>query len=725
MKKKILTLLLAGSSCALFAQTGKKELSLEDIYVEGKFRTESVYGLNSMKDGKHFSSVERDPATGEMYLVQYEYQTGKATDTILRSASLKYEGIQLPASGTFSSEESKILLKTDVEPIYRRSTIENNFIYDRKDGSITPLSEKGRQKYANFSPDASRVAFVRDNNLFIKNLKTGEEKQITSDGKYNHIINGGTDWVYEEEFEFARAFFWSPDGKKIAYYKFNESEVKQYNFAVYDQLYPTDYRYKYPKPGEANSVVSIHIYDLESGKTVKADIGEETNQYIPRIKWTQNPSQLCIFRMNRHQNKLEYLLADAASGQTRLLLTRESDTYISINDDLHFLSDGEGFVFTSERNGYNHIYLYGMDGEIIRQVTDGSWEVTALYGIDEERKLIYFQSAENSPLQRDIYSISLKGTGKKKLSDREGSNDAVFSADFSYFINYHSAAGVPTIVTVNNRKGEVLRTLEDNSTLKETLSDYDLAEKEFLQIPSAEDGIMLNAWMIRPPDFDPSKKYPVFMYVYGGPGSQTVTDSWAGGDLWYQLMAQKGYIVVSVDNRGTGGRGAEFKKMTYLNLGKMETEDQIAAAEWLATQSYVDGSRIGIYGWSYGGYMASLCITRGAEVFKAAVAGAPVTSWRFYDSIYTERYLRTPQENEDGYDLNSPIHYADQLKGNYLLIHGTADDNVHFQNSVEMAEALVKAGKQFQSFFYPNEHHGVRYRYHLQTMITDFILENL
>lgn len=731
MKKKVhslsfsLSILFTLCTGPLLAQTGDKELTLEEIFRSRKFEAKTVDGLSSMKDGMHFTSVGRNNATGEAFLIEYEYETGQATDTILRSGQLQFQGMQLPVNGTFSDDESKVLLKTDVEPVYRYSTIENNFIYDREDGSITPLSNGGKQKYATFSPDASRVAFVRDNNIFVKNLENGEEKQITRDGKHNHIINGALDWVYEEEFQFTRAFFWSPDGKKIAYYKFDESKVKQYNFAVYDQLYPSDYRYKYPKPGEANSVVSIHIYDLESGKTVSARVGEESDQYIPRIKWTQDPSQLCIFRMNRHQNKLEYLLADAESGETKLLLARSSDTYIDINDDLHFLADGERFLFTSEKDGYNHIYLYGMDGSLIRQVTEGPWEVTALYGVDQQNELIYFESTERSPLQRDVYVISFDGHGKQRLSSQEGTNEAVFSADFSYYINYYDASGVPSVVTVNNNKGEILRTLEDNSTLNTILSGYALSEKEFLQIPAAREGIMLNAWMIKPPDFDPSKKYPVFMYVYGGPGSQTVTNSWEDNDLWYQLMAQRGYLVVSVDNRGTGGRGAEFKKMTYLNLGEMETEDQIAAAKWLAGQDYVDSARIGIYGWSYGGYMASLCITRGADVFAAAVAGAPVTSWRFYDSIYTERYLRTPQENKDGYDLNSPIHYADRLKGAYLLIHGTADDNVHFQNSAEMAEALIRADKQFDSFFYPNEHHGVRYRYHLQTMITKFIMENL
>ncbi|HYH55289.1 MAG TPA: S9 family peptidase, partial [Anseongella sp.] len=540
-----------------WAQTGEKTLSLEEIYVEGKFRTESVYGLNSMNDGEHYSSVQQDPRNGETFLIQYEYSTGKATDTILRSADLQHEGRQLPLTGVFSEDERLVLLQTDVEQVYRRSTIENNYIYDRKDKSVTPLSEKGRQKYAAFSPGASHVAFVRDNNIFIKYLEKGEEKQITTDGKYNHIINGGTDWVYEEEFEFARAFFWSPDGKKIAYYKFDESKVKQYNFAVYDSLYPTDYRYKYPKPGEQNSEVSIHIYDLETGKTVRAATGEEADQYIPRILWTRDPGLLCIFRMNRHQNKLEYLLADAATGETSVMLTRESDTYIGINDDLHFLSDGKTFILTSEQDGYNHIYHYAMNGELIRQVTSGNWEVTALYGIDEKNKRIYYQAAESSPLQRDICSISLNGRNKKKLSSREGANTAVFSKDFSYFINYFDAAGIPTIVTVNDKEGKLLRTLEDNNDLIKTLSDYKLGRKEFFQLPSASEGIMLNAWMIKPPGFNPSKKYPVFMYVYGGPGSQTVTNSWAGGDLWYQLLAQKGYIVVSVDNRGTGGRGAE------------------------------------------------------------------------------------------------------------------------------------------------------------------------
>lgn len=730
IKRLVFVSLFLAVTLLTWAQnTDRKELTLEDIWKKPAFSSKVVSGLNSMKDGKHYSSFFTD-AVGKTFILQYNYATGKVTDTILSPANLVLDGIQIDMDDyQFSSDEKLLLISSETEPVYRRSTKALNYIFDRRSNMLFPLSDKdkGKQQFATFSPDGKKVAFMRDNDLYLADLYSRKETRLTSDGKWNHIINGGTDWVYEEEFEFARAFFWSPDGKKIAFYRFDETNVKQFSMAKYNDLYPEEYKYKYPKAGEENAVVSIHMYDLESGKTVKVDVGPEKDQYIPRIKWTADPLLLCVLRMNRLQNKLEYLLADP-SGKTRILLTEESQTYVEVNDDLIFLQDGKSFLISSERNGYRHLYLYNMNGKLTKQVTSGNWDVTSLYGVDEKNKLIYYQSAEGSPLRRDVYVVKLDGSGKNKLSTKPGTNDAVFSADYSNFINYHTDANTPLFITLNDRNGVQMRVLENNTALREKLAEYKLPRKEFISIP-VEGGIQLNAWMIKPADFDPKKKYPVFMFVYGGPGSQTVTDSWGGQTgMWYHYLASKGYLVVSVDNRGTGARGADFKKMTYLELGKYETIDQIGSAKWLAKQPYVDGSRIGIQGWSYGGYMSSLCITKGADVFKMAIAVAPVTTWRYYDSIYTERYLRTPQQNAKGYDENSPINFVDQLKGAYLIVHGTADDNVHFQNSVEMVDALIKAGKKFESAYYPDKHHsisGSATRYHLYSKMTDFIMENL
>ncbi|MCO4294083.1 S9 family peptidase [Solitalea sp. MAHUQ-68] len=723
MKKIISPVLLFLVPLAGIAQ--KKSITLEDIYVKRSFVAGGVFGLNSMKDGKTYSSLVNDKTKNDNYVLKYEYATGLVKDTVLKSSQLKYKGKDLKLDDySFSNDENKVLIATETEPVYRRSNLINNYILDRNTKTLTAVSEGGKQKYANFSPDASKIAFVRDNNIFIKDLVSGEEKKITNDGIKNKIINGGTDWVYEEEFEFARAFFWSPDGKKIAYYKFDETEVPEISIPVYNGLYPEEYRYKYPKAGEKNSIVSIHVFDLATGTTTTVDVGPEKDQYIPRIKWTNDANTLCVLRMNRHQDKLEYLLANAQTGATKSIFTETDKSYVEVTNDLTFLSDNKSFITTTEQDGYRHIYLYDLTGKLIRQITKGPWEVTSLYGIDEKTKTIYFQSAETSATKREIYSIKLDGSGKKKLTTAEGTNNATFSADFSYFINSYSNANTPAVFSLKDKTGKQLRVLEENTKLNSQLAGFNYSGKQFIEVPMP-DGIKLNAWVIKPSNFDATKKYPVFMYAYGGPGSQQVLDGWNSGDIWFQMLADKGYIVFCMDNRGTGARGAAFKKSTYLQLGKFEIQDQIDAAKWLGTQSYVDASRIGYYGWSFGGYMASLAITRGADVFKMAIAGAPVTSWRFYDSIYTERFLRTPQENPSGYDDNSPINYADKLKGKFLMIHGTFDDNVHFQNSAEMSLALIKKNKQFESFYYPNEHHGVRYRYQLQTMMVDFILKNL
>lgn len=730
----IVAALISAFTIQVFAQnSAKKQLSNEEIWGKPLFNAKSISGLRSMKDGKHYSSFYTDPNTKETFILAYEYATGKVSDTILKSSELK---LMIPndiqtikmENYAFNDDETKIIISNNIESIYRHSTKENNYIFDRKTRKLQNVSDLGKQMFATLSPDGKKVAFVRDNNICITDLDSRQESQITDDGEWEKIINGWCDWVYEEEFSFAQAFFWSPDGKNIAYYKFDESQVKGFNMAMYGNLYPEDYKFKYPKAGEKNSNVSIHIFNLANNKTTTVDIGTNTDQYIPRIKWTNDANKLCIQRMNRHQNKLEWMIADASTGKTKVLLTEESKTYIDINDDLTFLKDNKSFIISSEKDGWNHLYLYDMNGKFIRQITKGKWEITSIYGMDPAQKTIYFQAAMVNPMQREIYKINIDGKGLKKLSTQAGTNNAYFSNGCAYYINYYSNANTPNYITLHDNSGKELRVLEDNKKLKDRLAEYDLTKKEFLSITTSE-GVQLNAWMMKPSNFDPNKKYPVYMFLYGGPGSQQVLDSWGGANfMWYQMLTQKGYIVVCVDNRGTGARGAEFKKMTYLNLGKYETIDQIESAKWLARQPYIDGNRIGIQGWSYGGYMSSLCITKGADVFKLAIAVAPVTNWKYYDSIYTERYLRTPQENNKGYEENSPINFVDKLKGKYLIIHGTADDNVHFQNSVDMVDALIKANKKFESAYYPNKNHGIyggTTRLHLYNLMTDFVLENL
>jgi len=494
---------------------------------------------------------------------------------------------------------------------------------------------------------------------------------------------------------------------------------------LWGELYPTTHKYKYPKAGEDNSVVSIHIYDVSNGSMIPVDIGSETDQYIPRIKWTAQAGILSIQRMNRLQNKLEILLADAETGDSHVIYTEENKYYIDITDHLTFI-DETHFLMSSERDGYYHLYYYDTDGNLVKQLTSGDWDVTALEGYDEKRKRVIFEAAKSSPLNRDLMSVSLDGK-LTLLSAKKGSNRASFSSNFDYYINTFSDANTPPYITVNNYKGKVVRILEENTELMEKLREYGYQDREFFAIP-VEEGIVLNAWRILPPDFDPEKIYPVLMYVYGGPGSQTVQNSFGGGQLWYQMLAQHGIVCISVDNRGTGGRGEEFRKMTYLQLGKYETIDQIAAAKYLAGLPWVDEEHIGIFGWSYGGFMATLCMTKGSDIFDVGIAVAPVTNWKYYDNIYTERFMRTPQENPDGYEDNSPINFTDQLEGKYMLVHGTADDNVHVQNAIDLITALVESDVQFEMQLYPNKNHGIyggNTRNHLYKRMTDFILENL
>lgn len=711
-----------------FAQT-RKDISLEDIFKKGTFRQSFLYGQQPLKDGKSYASIIRDRNTGLLSVVSNNYKDGKVSGIMFSESDLIIGKDTLEVSTTFSPDEKKVLIAKDEEAIYRHSSKAWYYIYTIANKKIQPLSSKGKQQFPTFSPDGSKVSYIIDNNIYILDINTGRESQITRDGIKNSIINGWADWVYEEEFSFAKAFFWSPDGEKLAYYKFNETAVPEYSMPVYEGLYPREYKYKYPKAGEKNSEVSIHIYNYNSGKTIMANVGTEKDQYIPRIKWTNSPNTLCILRLNRHQNKLDYLFTNSENGKSEVIMSEQDKAYIDIEkEQLTFLKDGKGFLNVSERDGYNHIYLYSNEGKILKQLTKGNWEVTQVYGIDEKKGLVFYQSTELSPIQRDVYSVSINGTVKTKLSFNIGTNNAEFSHDFSYYTLSHSTINTPLFITLHDQSGKMVRVLEDNGLLKQRLEQFEIPESQFFKFTTTQ-GIELNGYMIKPSNFDAKKKYPVLLYVYGGPGSQNVDDSFGGPrDLWFSMLAQKGYIVACVDNRGTGFRGAEFKKVTYKQLGKLETIDQIEAAKWFGKQSYVDSERIGIWGWSFGGYLSSLCATKGNGIFKMAIAVAPVTTWRFYDTIYTERFLQTPQENPEGYDINSPIQFAKDLKGKFLLVHGTADDNVHFQNSTMFSEALIQSGKAFEQAYYPNKNHGIyggNTTFHLYSKLTDFVFNNL
>ena len=727
----ILVILFAIFSEAIIAQDTLKEINLKEIWTEYKFMSRSVRGINSLKNGTDYTVIKKGS------LIVYDYKSGDSITTLITPDNLIPEGSDQPIrlrSFSMSNDETKFLIPTSTESIYRHSTKSDYYVFDINSKKLTRLSENGKQSLADFSPDGTKVAFVRDNDIYIVDLNTGNEKQITTDGKRNHIINGTCDWVYEEEFSFTKAFFWSPDGSRIAFYKFDESDVKEYTIEYYGNLYPKWETYKYPKAGEDNSVVGIYVYALDNGYISNIPLGENTDIYIPRIKWTKNPEILSIQRLNRFQNHLEILIADSRNGDSYIMYSEKNEFYIDITDNLTFLENKQQFLITSEQDGYNHIYLYNMDGSMEKQLTSGKWDVTSIYGWNPKSKIVYYQSAESSPLDRDIYKVNLKGV-RIKISKKDGTNDADFSNNFKFYINNFSTIGVPPIYTVNNSKGKVLRVLEDNKKLKERLAKYEISKPEFFTFTTPEitlpDGeqVELNGVKIMPYNFNPDKEYPVLVTIYGGPGSQTATNSWGSFNyMWYQMLAENGIMVVTVDNRGTGARGEVFKKMTYLELGKYETLDYIETAKYLGNLTYVDKNKIAIFGWSYGGFMASNALFQGAEYYSTAIAVAPVTNWRYYDNIYTERFMRKPQDNPDGYDNNSPINHVDKLKGNYLLIHGDADDNVHPQNSMDLFSALVNADKQFDFMLYPNKNHSIyggNTRYHLYTKMTNFLYDHL
>jgi dipeptidyl-peptidase-4 len=722
MKAKFFFLLLLVTSFSSFSQ---QKITVEEIYT-GVFRAKGMDELQAMKNTNQYTVLNFDRATNTMQIDLYDFSNLKKVATLINTKDFKEldNGID---SYAFSNDEKQLLIANSSNQIYRHSFTADYFLFDIASKKLTKILEQVQEP--TFSPDGTKIAFAKENNLFVYDILSKEVNQITNDGKKNAIINGITDWVYEEEFAFVRAFDWSADSKKIAFIRFDESQVPEFSMDIYKKnLYPTAETFKYPKAGEKNATVSLHIFDLVSKNIKNVNLNNYNDFYIARLKWTNDANILSAQVLNRHQDNLDLLFIDGNSASSKVVLNEKDKAYVDVTDNLTFLKDNS-FIWTSEKDGWNHIYLYDKTGKLKNQVTKGNWEVTAYYGFDEKTKSIYYQSTENGSIVRDVYKISLDGKKKTKLSKNIGTNEATFSPNFSLFINKFSSSTVPTTYTLNNSiDGQQVQSIVENSSLLEKLKKYNLPSKEFFEL-TTEKGHKLNAWMIKPKDFDASKKYPVFMYQYSGPGSQEVANEWFNAnDYWFMMLTQQGYIVACVDGRGTGFKGAAFKKCTQKELGKYEVEDQIDAAKVIGNYPYVDKTRIGIFGWSFGGFMASNCIMKGADVFKTAIAVAPVTNWRFYDSIYTERYMQTPQENASGYDDNSPINHVSKLKGNFLLIHGTADDNVHVQNSMQMIEALVQANKQFDWAIYPDKNHGIYGGYtriQLYNKMTNFIKEKL
>lgn len=719
---QLLILLLLAMPVWLPAK-GNKRITLEDLWQKGTFAVKNVPGFNALNEGRRYTELNQQGDKQEINV--YDLATGKKEKTLF-SASVS--DIGSIASYQFTDDEQKILLLADPKPIYRRSIRYKALVYDLASGKTSPVATEP-VLHAAFNPKGDRVAYVKDNNIYIMDLASGKETAVTHDGVRNSIINGNCDWVYEEEFEFSKAYEWSPDGSYLAYYRFDERQVREFTIPYYESdNYPRLYTYKYPKAGEANSIVSIHIYDVARGTATAAETGPVTDQYIPRIRWSRASDQLCIYRMNRLQNKLELLLAAAGSGKTQVIYTEENPAYIEINDNLAFLPDGHSLILTSEQGGFNQLYKWDWTAQKLTALTPSGYDIDAVQGVDEHNQCVYYTAGVKSPMERKLYRVDWKGGEPRCLTAPDGMHEITPCAGFRYFLDKHSRMNAVPVYTLIDNSGKPVRVLEDNAALKKVMEAYDLGSVSTLQIPNGN-GDMLNAWMIKPPGFDPARKYPVLFYQYSGPGSQEVEDKFPlGYYFWHQMLAQKGYIVVCVDGTGTGGRGEKFKKKTYLQLGKYESDDQIAAGKYMAKQSYVDPARIGIWGWSYGGFMSATCIMKGADVFKTAVAVAPVTNWRFYDNIYTERYMRTPAVNTKGYDDNAPEKMAAKLKGRFLMIHGTADDNVHFQNAVALTDELIKADKQFESEYYPNKNHGIYggvTRLQLFRRITDYLLHNL
>jgi dipeptidyl-peptidase-4 len=720
MRSIISLLIFIALSITTFAQQ-TKQITLEAIWQSSTFYPEMMgdYRMYPLSDA--YTVLENNA------IVLYDLKSDKQIKELLPASVANQSKISIDEY-SISANANYILIFTNTKQIYRHSTESDVYLYNVKTKMLYRLPGDQNIRLAEISPDEQNVAIVKDNNLYIYNIATNTEKAITTDGKRNFIIYGTTDWVNEEEFSFTQAFQWSNDGKHLAYYRFDESKVKEFSLYYYNNdVYPEEYKYKYPKAGEDNALIDLFIYNVDNSNITKLNLGENRDIYIPRIKWLKNENKLAVMRLNRLQNNLDILLYSPNNVNGNLVYNEQNKAYIEITDNWVMTNDG-GWFYTSEKNGFNHIYYFNPNRNVDKQITSGSWDVKDILGVDEKNFNIYYTSYEDGPMNIMCYLVNYQNGNKKKILSALGTHSPVFSATYKYLINRYSNINTPPqyfVYDVANDK--VVREIITNEKLKNTLAEYSFVPAEFFQF-TTKDNITLNGWMIKP-QIEPGKRYPVLMYVYGGPGVNTVNNSWGYFDFaWFQMLAQNGYIVVSVDNRGTGGRGEDFKKCTYLNLGKLESDDQIEANKYLRTLPFVDSTRIGSFGWSYGGFMTALAMTKGADYFKAGISVAPVTNWKFYDNIYTERFMRKPADNVNGYEKNSPIYFAKKLKGSFLLVHGDADDNVHVQNTMELVNALVKNNKQFDLFIYPNKNHGIYggyTRYHLYKKMTDFLYNNL
>jgi dipeptidyl-peptidase-4 len=720
--KYFLVLLIIPAVC--FSQSDTKKITLEDIFVKRVFAISGFEQEKHLNDGEHYAKYDEDDN-----IVTAGYKDGETVNTILTAEYIKDNIEGTVSDYTFSKDEKKILISANQKPIYRRSYEADYYVYDIDSKSIKKVNDERKVEMALLSPDGNCVSYIFENNLFIKNLALNEITQITKDGKRNEIINGMPDWVYEEEFGMSRAYFWSDDSKKIAFIRFDESNVKQYTLQDYNkENYPDVITYKYPKAGEDNSKIGVFVFDIPSANIMQADLGSDSDIYIPRICWTKDTELLTITRMNRLQNKIDIMLWDLLANTNRIILTEESKTYIDENYDLTFLPDNS-FLRLSQQDGYRHIYRYDINGSLLKQITSGKWEVNSIAGIDDKNQTLFYISDEPSVIDKAVYSINFDGSGKKLVSKEHGNTMADFSKGCRYYLSVYSDANSPYEFSIKSSSdGKTVRMLDDNKKVLDKMHEYGFVKKEFFKFKTSS-GTELNGYIMKPEKIKDGEKLPVLMMVYGGPGSQQVLNAFSSFDyIWHQYICQHGYIIACVDNRGTGGRGEEFEKCTYLKLGEYELADQIEAAKFLGSLPYVDKNRIGMWGWSFGGYMSTLCITKGADYFSTAIAVAPVTDWRYYDNIYTERYMRKPSENEEGYKAYSPLYFTDLIKGKFLLVHGLEDDNVHPQNSFQLINELVKSNKQFEMQVYTNKNHNItggNTRFHLFTKLSDFIFRNL
>lgn len=731
MRHSIFTLItLCISLCISDNAFSQKPITIEQLYKEYLCLFYSPNNITPSADGEHFTII-----AGDTKIVEYSFKTGKETSTLLDLNSLEDCPIKTINGYIVSPLGTHILIYSDIQMVYRHSFKTKYYVYDIRYKSIEPLSDKSYEQNAIFSPNGAMIAYVNDNNIYIKKLRYNSTSAITTDGKEGSVINGIADWVYEEEFQTTEAMKWSTDSKDLAYIRFEENNVPYNTLTLYNSNItssdiisnsPTTKSYKYPHAGEPNSKVSVNVFNIENRTTKTMQTGNEDNYYLPRIEWTGVEKELAIFKLNRRQNQLDILIGNSASTVCNAIFTDREDQYVEVDaiNNCIFLPDGKHFLYTGELNGYRHIYLYGKNGVQITQITKGDYDVTKLLGYDATTKRVFFQAAKESPLEREIYSFSIDKKILTKLSSRKGTNDAVFNDSYSYYINTYSSIDTPPVYTICNSSGQTLRTIIDNTQLKETVNQHDFYKKEFFSL-NTTDGTPLNGWIVRPKNWNNGEKYPLLLVQYNGPNHQEVLNSW---DIdWEQTLAAEGYVVACVDTRGTGARGEAFRKCTYQRLGKQESNDMIDVAKWFGTQSYIDANRIGLWGWSYGGFMTTLCMCK-SDIFKMGISVAGVSNWKYYDTAYSERYMRTPEENISGYTSENPLDLAQHLNGRLFLIHGLADDNVLIQNHYDLVTKLIEHNKQFDTFVYPNKNHSIyggNTRYHLYTMMLNYIKRNL